>query len=248
MADAPEVVPGSLPDNGNPIPDDKFETKDVNTSESSLKSDPRKFEQAEKELSYVNEETSPKHAIESDDRAGSGLEVLKIEKETGQTPLSPDVPPYEEHARAQSRPEEISESDWHHGFWDCCRPSGLWLESLLCPCVLVGRTHTRLHKPDTTHLPTANMYCMSCSSLGLFMIVGAPLFAIMTSGQRREVRYKYHIKGSNGDDCWRSTFCCWCAIIQEEKEVQWQIEKRKKETENRSGMTGREDMMEYKPG
>jgi hypothetical protein len=43
----------------------------------------------------------------------------------------------------------------------------------------------------------------------------------MTSAQRREIRYRYHIKGNNGEDCLKATFCVCCALVQEEKEVVW---------------------------
>lgn len=139
---------------------------------------------------------------------------------------------------------------------------GVGLETSLMPCALAGRTHTRLHEPDSGHLPSTNLYCMSCFGLGVFMIVGIPAYMTMTAAQRREIRcvpryskipgfcslryhrYRYHIKGSNCDDCWRSTFCFWCAIVQEEKEVLWQTE-RKKKAQGTNGMTRREDMMVY---
>lgn len=65
------------------------------------------------------------------------------------------------------------------------------------------------------------------------MIAGAPLYYCMTSTQRREVRYKYHIKGNNATDCATATFCVWCTLVQEEREVQWRMGReleRKKET------------------
>lgn len=64
----------------------------------------------------------------------------------------------------------------------------------------------------------------------------------------RTCRYRYHIKGTNLEDCWKATFFFWCALIQEEKEIQWQIENRRKQSQNDAGMARRTDRMEYKPG
>jgi hypothetical protein len=66
----------------------------------------------------------------------------------------------------------------------------------------------------------------------------------MTSAQRREVRYKYHIKGSNGADCLESTFCVCCALVQEEKEVMWRMQ-RESERKGTGQMERRVEEMKY---
>lgn len=36
---------------------------------------------------------------------------------------------------------------------------------------------------------------------------------------RREIRYQWGIKGSGCTDCLAVGLCCWCACVQEEREV-----------------------------
>jgi len=46
---------------------------------------------------------------------------------------------------------------------------------------------------------------------------------------RRDIRYRYHLKGDNVDDCWKTLICPWCAIVQEEREVRLRQEKERNE-------------------
>ena len=74
--------------------------------------------------------------------------------------------------------------------------------------------------------------------------IGAlPLFCFMTTAQRREVRHRYNIKGNNGDDCWKATFCAWCSLVQEEREVVWREEQKKLLASQQPGK--RDDTMVY---
>lgn len=73
-----------------------------------------------------------------------------------------------------------------------------------------------------------------------------PWYAIMTSAQRRELRYKYQIKGTNLDDCWRSTFFFWCSLMQEEKEILWHLRNERERDREARQLPRREDRMEYR--
>jgi hypothetical protein len=103
----------------------------------------------------------------------------------------------------------------------------------------------RLHKPDDIHFSSTNGYCAGCFGLCFLGLGAAPLFCFMTTAQRREVRYRYHIKGDNGDDCIKGTFCVWCSLVQEEKEVVWREEQKK--LVSREQMDRRKETMAYSP-
>jgi Cys-rich protein (TIGR01571 family) len=120
------------------------------------------------------------------------------------------------------------------------------LESICCPCVLTGRTHSRLHDPENPHQNGTNFYCAGCCALSFVTLGILPLFCFMTSAQRREIRYRYNIRGNNGVDCLKATFCVWCSLVQEEKEVVWR-EEQKKLASSVSQLAKREDHMQYSP-
>jgi len=67
----------------------------------------------------------------------------------------------------------------------------------------------------------------------------------MTSTQRREVRYKYHIKGNNAEDCLKATFCVCCALVQEEKEVTYRMQKEMERKKGSEQMEKRVEKMKY---
>ncbi|KAF2399310.1 PLAC8-domain-containing protein [Trichodelitschia bisporula] len=131
------------------------------------------------------------------------------------------------------------ESGWMVGFWDCFSPVGLCIEAFTCPCILAGRTYQRIRDPDSTHWPSTNSYCCGCCGLSLLTLAALPCCWIMTVANRREIRYRYHIKGSNKADCFQATLCCCLALIQEEKETVLR-EKRRKEEQGQAGY-GRQD-------
>lgn len=69
----------------------------------------------------------------------------------------------------------------------------------------------------------------------------------MTWTQRREVRYKYHIKGNNAADCATSTFCVCCSLVQEEREVQWRMQQEMDRKKGTGQMERRVEEMKYQP-
>ena len=60
------------------------------------------------------------------------------------------------------------------------------------------------------------------------------------------MRYKYHIKGNNAVDCLAATFCVCCALVQEEKEVTWRMQK-EMERKGSGQMEKRLEEMKYEP-
>jgi hypothetical protein len=75
------------------------------------------------------------------------------------------------------------------------------------------------------------------------MIAALPLYCFMTVATRREVRYRYRLKGDQFEDCWKATFCICCSLVQQEKEIL----KRKERlgSEGGEGYERRRDRMEY---
>ena len=40
---------------------------------------------------------------------------------------------------------------------------------------------------------------------------------------RREIRLRYSLEGSGCGDCMRTACCCWCALVQQEKEIMYSM-------------------------
>jgi hypothetical protein len=87
--------------------------------------------------------------------------------------------------------------------------------------------------------------CFSCCALTVTLISALPLYCFMTVATRREVRYKYHIKGNNFDDCWKATICACCVFVQEEKEILWRRERERSGLADDGGYGVRNEKMEY---
>ena len=66
---------------------------------------------------------------------------------------------------------------------------------------------------------------------------------------RREIRYKYGIRGSNRGDCMRSACCPYCALVQEEREILLREDQKSSAAVGGDGGYGqRQDAMVYQPG
>jgi Cys-rich protein (TIGR01571 family) len=215
----------------------------------------------------ANEATSPKLVVSQLDDA-TGLQVIGRKSNEGpeaiegsNTAGGPEKVLEGRTANVNPNRHTAEESEWQAGFWDFKSSGDLCIfpfssqpnrritnvqlsdvESITCPCILAGRTNTRLHDPEATHLPSTNLYCAGCCILSLTTIGALPLFCFMTTATRREVRYRYNIKGDNFSDCWKATFFPCCALVQEEKEVLYQMGKARED----QGYGKRDDKMEYK--
>ncbi|KAE9983451.1 hypothetical protein EG328_009943 [Venturia inaequalis] len=197
------------------------------------------------QASPQNEESSPKYPIPRPE--SEGLQVLPGQNQ-GNTAVYLNHDEEEDVGRVAGMPED----DWHYTLCSCWSQSSLCGESLCCPCVLAGRTHQHLHNPPSsnnpyTHIPSTNWYCTSCCLLSIFLLAAAPVYYCMTWTQRREVRYKYHIKGNNANDCCASTFCVCCTLVQEEREVQWRMQQAMEKKKGTGQMERRDGEMKYRP-
>ncbi|OCL01232.1 PLAC8-domain-containing protein [Glonium stellatum] len=130
--------------------------------------------------------------------------------------------------------------DWHIGFWDCCSTGSLCCEAAACPCILAGRRHLRIKNTKATELTSTNGYCVGCF---VFTIPLIPCYWVFTMATRREIRYRYGIRGSNRGDCMRSACCPYCALVQEEREILWREDQ--KNNAGDGGYGRRNDVMVY---
>jgi Cys-rich protein (TIGR01571 family) len=112
---------------------------------------------------------------------------------------------------------------WQHGLFSCVEP-GICLPSLVCPCVVYGRTQYRLSLKSARKDPT-NMLGFSAlngSCIAWSLLCGVNV--LLTSVQRTRVRKAYEMDEMAGgvlSDCVRSCFCCCCVIAQDEKEMRY---------------------------
>ncbi|KAK4464512.1 PLAC8 family-domain-containing protein [Cladorrhinum samala] len=105
--------------------------------------------------------------------------------------------------------------EWSNGLCDC-GPCDLCMLGCCCPCILVGKSATRMNDPSMQSYETVNGDCMIF--LGINCVSGCGWIYGML--KRQEIRERFGIKGSGTNDCCVSYWCSCCALIQQEKEVQ----------------------------
>ncbi|KAL5611584.1 uncharacterized protein BROUX77_001740 [Berkeleyomyces rouxiae] len=106
-------------------------------------------------------------------------------------------------------------SSWHEGFWSCFSPLGDCCMATWCPCILIGKTATRMRDPSMQSYSCVNTDCML--TCGINCLTGCGwIYAMM---KRTELRERYGIEGSAMNDCCATYWCMCCAIVQAEKEV-----------------------------
>lgn len=108
-------------------------------------------------------------------------------------------------------------SSWNVDLFHCA-PSGSVFTSIFQPCVIYGRVEERMRNPylenyDGSNDECQNFYKKACCIFG-------PLGCMYVKQQRQEVRERYGIPGSSGSDCATATFCCCCALVQHDNEVE----------------------------
>ncbi|KAF1986929.1 PLAC8-domain-containing protein [Aulographum hederae CBS 113979] len=196
------------------------------------------------------ETTSPKYAIDTPEREQSfpieeGLQSAGPTTQRGLPFGENEEIVQNPQLRTGDAPKVKEDSEWHHGFWDCCNPVGLCCESLCCACVIAGRTHERIYNDNPKIIPSVNGYCIGCWLLTLPLMFALPTYCSPMQANRRELRHRYNIKDTNCSDCWRVTFCPFCSLVQEEKEVVWREEQKELLEREQQGYGRRQEGMVY---
>jgi Cys-rich protein (TIGR01571 family) len=103
--------------------------------------------------------------------------------------------------------------EWQNGLCNCTPCDACCLSTFL-PCMLYGRTASRLrhggNDPESANGDCA-VFC------GVHVLTGCGF--IMGMMKRTEIRERYGIKGSGCGDCCVSFWCLCCTLIQQDKEV-----------------------------
>ncbi|KAL4778553.1 PLAC8 family-domain-containing protein [Aspergillus varians] len=105
-------------------------------------------------------------------------------------------------------------NEWSNSVWDCFSPVKTCLLSWCCPCAVYGRTAERLEDPA---LKQGSYVNGDCCLLALANCCGLGWVLMMM--KRRDLREKFGIKGSVGEDCILSCCCSCCVVMQHEKEL-----------------------------
>ncbi|KAL2809131.1 hypothetical protein BJX63DRAFT_435442 [Aspergillus granulosus] len=130
----------------------------------------------------------------------------------------------------------VASRNWSYSFWEFWTPIDTCLMGWCCPCILFGKTQSRLEDPSLSNYSPINDNCLIWCGLNC---CGAS-FLIRTK-KRDELRKRYNItethlervlkmepgtiktkhgvEGSLVEDCLGSFFCPCCGVVQEEKEV-----------------------------
>ncbi|KJZ72146.1 hypothetical protein HIM_08411 [Hirsutella minnesotensis 3608] len=107
-----------------------------------------------------------------------------------------------------------SHDKWQSGLCECSPISSCCLSCFL-PCVLHGRTHTRMRDPSMQTHSAINGECVLFGAIHCFTGLGC-LFNFI---RRMEIRKQYEIRGTGVSDCCVSFWCHCCALIQQDNEV-----------------------------
>ncbi|KAK2739726.1 hypothetical protein FQN55_009316 [Onygenales sp. PD_40] len=127
-------------------------------------------------------------------------------------------------------------TNWSNSLWDCFNPIDSCLMGWCCPCVLFGKTQSRLEDPTLQNYSPVNENCLIFCGLNCFGLAW-----LFITKKRMEMREKYgisqthlenflkmepgHIKAKHNveesmvQDCLTSFWCPCCAVVQQEKEV-----------------------------
>ncbi|CAI6081999.1 unnamed protein product [Clonostachys chloroleuca] len=109
---------------------------------------------------------------------------------------------------------EIRGGDWESGLCDCS-PCGSCCLGSFAPCLIVGRTASRLQDPTLQSPDMCNGDCMIHAGLSLLFGSGW----IYTMIKRGDIRQRFGIPGSGWGDCCTAFWCQCCQIIQADNEV-----------------------------
>ncbi|KAK4222267.1 cell number regulator 11 [Podospora fimiseda] len=127
----------------------------------------------------------------------------------------PPVYQQQQQMTATVQPPPTQTQEWSNGLCDC-GPCDLCMLGCCCPCILVGKSATRMKDPSMQSYDTFNGECMIFTGINCATGCGW-IYAMI---KRQEIREAFGIKGSGASDCCTSYWCLCCALIQQEKEVQ----------------------------
>ncbi|KKA27404.1 hypothetical protein TD95_000477 [Thielaviopsis punctulata] len=111
-------------------------------------------------------------------------------------------------------------SNWSSSLWDCFSPFGDCFMATCCPCVLLGKTSTRMRDPSMQSYSTVNTDCML--SCGINCLTGCGWIYAML--KRTELRERHNIEGSVLGDCCATFWCSCCVLVQSEKEAKYRTQ------------------------
>jgi len=114
------------------------------------------------------------------------------------------------YSNVQSRP--VKHGHFQNGFCSCCDPCGTCCLGFWCPCILFGKTRTRLHNPAMTReqLPCCTGGCVGYAAI-CFLCPGFQ--CIFGCLQRGDVRARYGIDSNACVDCLAHSFCDCCVCF-----------------------------------
>ncbi|RDW89972.1 PLAC8 family protein [Aspergillus mulundensis] len=109
-------------------------------------------------------------------------------------------------------------NEWNNSVWSCFSPVQACLMSCFCPCMLYGKQAERLDDPGLKEGRNVNGDCC------LYLLASCcGLNWVLQMMKRRDMREKFGIDGSVGEDCILSCCCSCCVLVQQEKELDAQM-------------------------
>lgn len=140
---------------------------------------------------------------------------------------------------------------WHNPL---CGLSSLLPLGLACPCIIYSRTQHRLSQRSRHADPTDMLGHETCNGHCALWVLACGLQGLLTGLLSARVRRTYGIDGGWGSDVVKGCCCCWCALVQGEREIRGREEERMRWAGPAKGMLGRDvvyrrlDGMRYENG
>ncbi|PFH62114.1 hypothetical protein XA68_15075 [Ophiocordyceps unilateralis] len=129
-------------------------------------------------------------------------------------PREQDSPPQPPRPQTQDHQAHHDQHRWSSNICDCS-PCESCLLAFCLPCLIFGRTASRMRDPSMQSHSEVNGDCVVFALIHYFTGCGW----VYNTVRRGEIRHKYNIKGNCCDDYCASFWCLCCSLIQQDREV-----------------------------
>ena len=116
----------------------------------------------------------------------------------------PGSPSFDQEKQSPSN-SPLPSKTWKTGFFQCHKDCCTFLKALVCPCIVYGKNMLKFHG-------TGDLVQYCCAYIqNCYCLFGCKF--------RQNLEKKYRIEGDELLDLCAHTFCCSCALAQENREM-----------------------------
>nr|GMD17011.1 protein PLANT CADMIUM RESISTANCE 7-like [Ipomoea batatas] len=100
---------------------------------------------------------------------------------------------------------------WSTNLFGCLADFNTCLKTCFCPCITSGQIAEIVSEGKTSCLEATIIH-----GLLLYLFIAPSIYTCLN---RSKLRKRFKLKGNNFTDCLTHTFCCFCALCQEYREL-----------------------------